>query len=125
MMRGLATTIGLAAMLATGVQAQTENAPTGDAAKGRDTFMRAGCFACHGTLGKGAERAPRLATEPWPIDAFIMKVRDPSNFAMPSGMPFYTEKSLTDGDLADIHAFLTSVPGDPAPKDIPLLHLTK
>lgn len=124
-MRGMATAVGLIVVLATGVQAQTESLPKGDPKKGQDTYMRAGCFGCHGTLGKGAERAPRVAVEPWPIEAFIMKVRDPSNFASPSGMPFYTEKSLTDADLADIHAFLSTVPGDPLPKDIPLLHLTK
>jgi mono/diheme cytochrome c family protein len=37
-------------------------------------------------------------------------------------MPPYTSKSISDKELADIAAFLRTVPKDPDPKTIPLLN---
>jgi ubiquinol-cytochrome c reductase cytochrome c subunit len=37
-------------------------------------------------------------------------------------MPAYSEKALSDRDIADIHAYLASIPAPPAVKDIPLLN---
>jgi hypothetical protein len=36
-------------------------------------------------------------------------------------MPPYTAKVVKDTELADIHAFLQSLPQPPAVKDVPLL----
>jgi mono/diheme cytochrome c family protein len=36
-------------------------------------------------------------------------------------MPPYTEKVLSDAQVADIHAYLASIPRGKAPADIPLL----
>ncbi len=37
-------------------------------------------------------------------------------------MPPYTDKAVSDSELADIHAFLRTLPQPPAVKDIPLLN---
>jgi hypothetical protein len=36
-------------------------------------------------------------------------------------MPPYTSKVVTEADLADIYAFLKTIPQPPSVKDIPLL----
>jgi cytochrome c1 len=37
-------------------------------------------------------------------------------------MPPYTEKTVSDQELADIYAYLKSLPEPPKAKDIPLLN---
>jgi hypothetical protein len=39
----------------------------------------------------------------------------------PNSMPPYTEKVVTDAEIADIRAFLASLPQPPNPDSIPLL----
>jgi mono/diheme cytochrome c family protein len=58
----------------------------------------------------------RLAPNPLPWEAFSGSVRS-TNRAMPP----YSEKILSDGDLADIYAYLQSVPKPPDVNGIPLL----
>jgi mono/diheme cytochrome c family protein len=89
------------------------------AEKGKAAFMRHGCWQCHGTEGQGSiatSNGKRLAPNPLPWEAFAGFVRS-TNRAMP---PF-SEKILSDGDLADIYAYLQSIPKPAAVKDIPLL----
>ncbi|HET7191793.1 MAG TPA: cytochrome c [Pseudolabrys sp.] len=84
---------------------------------GKTVFMRSGCWECHGTLGQGSiatSNGKRIAPDPLPWEAFSGFVRS-SNRAMP---PF-SEKILSEADLADIYAYLQSVPKPPA--NIPLL----
>ena len=83
------------------------SAPAGNAAAGRKIYMKVGCNACHGNEGQGAQpTGPRLAPNPSPYAAFSRYVRVPR-----ANMPPYTEKVLTDRDLADIYAFLRAQPG--------------
>ena len=51
--------------------------------------------------------------------AFTNYIRNPPR---PNIMPSYSSKVLQDAELADIYAFLKSVPASPAAKDIPLLN---
>lgn len=84
---------------------------------GKTVFMRSGCWECHGTLGQGSiatSNGKRIAPNPLPWETFSGFVRS-SNRAMPS----FSEKILSDADLADIYAYLQSVPKPPA--DITLL----
>jgi mono/diheme cytochrome c family protein len=84
---------------------------------GKTVFMNSGCWECHGTLGQGSiatSNGKRIAPDPLPWEAFSGFVRS-SNRAMP---PF-SEKILSESDLADIYAYLQSVPKPPA--NIPLL----
>ena len=92
-------------------------ATAASAEHGKTVFMHSGCWECHGTLGQGSiatSSGKRIAPDPLPWETFSGFVRS-SNRAMP---PF-SEKILSDTDLADIYAYLQSVPKPPA--DIPLL----
>ena len=84
--------------------------------KGKAAFMKAGCWQCHGMVGQGGVTGPRLAPEPIPFEAFQGFVRSSSR-----QMPPYREPVLSDADLADIHAYLQSIPKPKDYKSIPLL----
>ena len=86
-----------------------------DAGKGRATFVRAGCWECHGYEGQGGV-GPKLAPGPVAAPALKAFVRTTSG-----DMPAYTAKILSDADLDDIYAYLQSIPKSPDPKTIPLL----
>jgi mono/diheme cytochrome c family protein len=58
-----------------------------------------------------------LAPDPLPGETFFAYVRS-TNRAMP---PF-SDKILSDGDLADIYAYLQSIPKPPDVSSIPLLN---
>ena len=112
--------IGLAALsLALAGAASAQNAPPqGDAAKGKATFMADGCYECHGRVGQGGRlTGPRLALTQLPLDAFTQQLRQPSN-----EMPPYETGVVSDQDVADIYAYLQSLPPPKSAKDIPLLN---
>ena len=87
-----------------------------DAAKGKSAFMKNGCWQCHGELGQGGAAGKTLAPKPMPFEAFNVFVRN-SNGPMPP----YPKEILSDADLADIHAYLQSIPAARDYKSIPLL----
>jgi mono/diheme cytochrome c family protein len=111
-----AAAISLAALA--GVQAQ--DAPRGDAANGKRLYLADGCFTCHGRSGQGGAYntpAPILAHTAMPFDGFKGQVRNPIN-----DMPAFPTVILSDKDIADIYAFVESLPGPRAPKDYPILN---
>ncbi|HEV2956274.1 MAG TPA: cytochrome c [Xanthobacteraceae bacterium] len=85
-------------------------------ANGRVVFMKVGCYECHGTQGQGGGAGPRIAPDPLPFDGLAAFVR-----ASSGEMPPYTTTLLSDSDLADIYAYLQSIPRPPALADVPLL----
>jgi mono/diheme cytochrome c family protein len=87
-----------------------------DAAKGKVAFVKNGCYQCHGFAAQGGV-GPKLGPKPMPYEAFTNFVRT-SNRAMPP----YSEQILSNEDLADIYAYLESIPAGPDPKSIPLLN---
>jgi ubiquinol-cytochrome c reductase cytochrome c subunit len=90
----------------------------GDAAHGRQVFKAVGCYECHGLVGQGSvQSGPRLAPDPMPLASLTQLLRQPLN-----QMPAYSDKALSDRDVADIHAYLASIPQPPPVKDIPLLN---
>ena len=95
------------------VQAETavaQDAPDGNAEVGRETYVEYGCPACHGYEGQGAgNTGPRLAPDPIAFRALSVYVRQPSG-----NMPPYTAEVVTDQELADIYAFLESIPPPPS-----------
>ena len=108
--------IGLAA-LAAGLVFASGAAVAADATKGKQNFMKYGCWQCHGTVGQGSPiSGPKLAPDPLPLEAMSAFIRS-SNRAMPP----YKEDVLPNADLADIHAYLSSVPKPADYKTIPLL----
>lgn len=98
--------------------AQSLGAPPGGAKRGERVYVDQLCYTCHGTVGQGGERGsgPRIYPNPFPYQAFVMQVRKPRQ-----AMPPYTDKHLSDQDLADIYHYLFSTRRSPAAKDIPLL----
>ena len=109
-----------AAMLAAmgGAAVAQEKAPAGDAAQGKATFMADGCWQCHGTVGQGSRASgPRIARTQLPYDAFVHQLRSPSN-----EMPPYVAAVLPDAEVANIYAYLQSLPAPPAAKDLSLLN---
>ena len=117
---GIVAGILLAIFSATG-QAQNsppssaEAAAAGNAENGKKLFNTVGCWMCHGYSGQGGTGA-RIAPDPIALPAFIRYVRAPR-----AQMPPYTAKVLKDSELADIHAFLKTIPKSPDPASIPLL----
>jgi mono/diheme cytochrome c family protein len=93
-----------------------EHAEAATAERGKKLFVSYGCYECHGRAAQGGV-GPRLGPDPLPL-AFIEKyVRHPTG-----SMPPYTEKTVSNADLASIYAFLKSLPQPPKAKDIPLLN---
>jgi mono/diheme cytochrome c family protein len=116
--------IGLAALavvtLSAGAFALAQDVPRGDAANGRRIYLAVGCFTCHGRSGQGGAYtgpAPILARTALPFEGFKALIRDPSN-----NMPAYSDVVLSDQDIADVYAFLESLPGPRSPKDISILN---
>ena len=88
----------------------SSQAPAGNAANGKKLFTAIGCYQCHGYEAQGSTATgPRLAPRPLPFAALSKYVRRPTG-----QMPPYTAKVLADTELADIYAFLMSVPAAPA-----------
>ena len=87
-------------------------AQPGDAVeRGKQTFMRVGCYQCHGREAQGASTGPRLGPNPLPLAAFTRAIRTPRN-----EMPPYSVKLLADGELADVYAFVAA---RPRPHELP------
>jgi len=110
------TAMGLGA---TGL-ASAQDAPKGDAANGKTIFLRDGCFTCHGRSGQGGAYngpAPILAHTALPFDGFKGQIRNPAN-----DMPAYSDAVLSDKEIADIYAFVQTLPGAGSPKDHPILN---
>lgn len=91
-------------------------APSSDAARGKALFVQDGCYACHGTAGHGEPYGPRLAPKPLPFAVVLGQLRQPR-----ADMPRYAPRFVSDQDVADIYAYLSSVPAGPKASDIPLL----
>ena len=84
--------------------------PARNLENGKKLFEKYGCSDCHGLLGQGAPTSgPRIAPNPLPLAAFIRYVRAPR-----LQMPPYTAKVMPDQELADVRAYLATVP-KPAP----------
>ena len=91
----------------------------GSAEKGKVAIVQHGCFQCHGTWGQGSvvtSQGKVIADTQLPFESFKAFVRT-TNRAMPP----YSEKILSDDDLADIYAYLEAVPKTDF-KTIPLLN---
>src|SRR5688572_27111376 len=107
----------ISAALFAGAAAIGAPAPEGDPMKGKASYLKYGCYTCHGYEGQGAAATgKKLAPNPMPYAAFSGFVR--STFQQ---MPPFTAEILPEQDLVDIHAYLRSIPAAPNPANIPLL----
>jgi mono/diheme cytochrome c family protein len=105
----------LAALLLTaGVMAADK---PGNATRGKQLYMDTGCYQCHGTRGTGGGFAgPRLTPTPIPFEGFLQQLRHPR-----ARMPIYTAVVMPNADVADIYAYLQSIPQGKTADQIPLL----
>ena len=117
-MRTSATTVtALGTTLILGVTIAMGGAKSGNAARGKQLYMATGCYQCHGTTGEGGGNAgPRLAPQPIPLEALRVQLRHPR-----ARMPVYTAVVMPDADVADIYAYLQSVPRGRTADEIALL----
>jgi mono/diheme cytochrome c family protein len=91
----------------------------GDAKHGKELFTKYSCYACHGFSGQNGNGA-RLVPMKFPQAGFIAYVRNPPR---PNQMPSFSPKVLTDADLADIYAYIRTLPdSSPPPASIPILN---
>ena len=130
----------LIALAAVAVSTPVWAADAGNAENGKRLYMRDGCYECHGTTGLGAgATGAKLAPHPIPVEAMIAQLRH-SRQAIPQNaetetsnakqdirqaMPEYSAKVISDAEIADIHAFLMTIPDGPQVKDIPVLNRIK
>lgn len=86
-------------------------------ARGKQLYLATGCYQCHGTSGEGGGNAgPRLAPGPMPYQGLLLQLRKPR-----ARMPVYTAVVMPDSDVADIYAYLQSVPKGKTAEEIPML----
>jgi mono/diheme cytochrome c family protein len=96
--------------------ARAQNTPSGNAVEGRRLYLAVGCFTCHGRSGQGGAMngpASILAKTAMPFDGFKGQLRQPI-----SDMPAYSEIVMSDEQIADIYAFLQTLPGPLPTKDM-------
>jgi len=110
---GVVATLSL--LLAAGVSVSLAADTGGNVAHGKQLYMDTGCYQCHGTVGAGGA-GPRLAPTPLPIAAYMIQLRHPR-----ARMPVYTSVVMPDADVADIYAYLLSLPKAKSAADIPML----
>ena len=92
------------------------------ATHGREVYLTLGCYTCHGTVGQGGAGAI-LAPNTLPLAAFQTWVRNGTpGWSVTSGMPGWSQRVLSDDDLADVHEYLATLPPPKPAKDIPLLN---
>ena len=116
----LATVVVLAGSIAM-AQGARPPAPAAQVARGKVLFNTIGCSLCHGTAGQGGigpMSGPRIAVrDDLPVEAFTYLVRHPA-----AAMPPYSEKVLSDAQIADLRAYLAGSFRPGHVSDIPLLH---
>ena len=126
-MRQLMNLLSLGALaLATAAAGQQAGEDlSGNAMRGAERYLDLHCYACHGYSGEtgSGERLnpPRMNQE-----GFIAYVRvgNMARRSPPAGswMPAYAGSDVSDQDLADIYAWLTSLESTSPPvEEIPLL----
>jgi mono/diheme cytochrome c family protein len=110
-----------AAMLLMAAAASTQTPPpaaAGNETHGKELFVKYSCYACHGFSGQNGNGA-RLVPMKFPETGFIAYVRNPPRA---NQMPSYSPKVLADADLADIYAYIKTLPDSaPAAASIPIL----
>jgi mono/diheme cytochrome c family protein len=112
--------VGLAALAAglqLGILASVDDVFAASAEKDKTAFEKHGCWQCHAFQGQGGVTGPKIAPDPIAFEAFQAFVRSTDR-----NMPPYPEAILSNEDLADIYAYLQSIPKAADYKTIPLLN---
>jgi mono/diheme cytochrome c family protein len=116
MRSALISSILIGAALVASITALAADKPA-NVARGQQLYLATGCYQCHGTSGEGGGNAgPRLAPGPIPYEGVVRQLRHPR-----ARMPVYTDVVMPDRDVADIYAYLQSVPKGKTAAEIPML----
>ena len=118
--RSLAIVAIAAVLLPHLAPAQSQSTPSGNADTGKKLFLKDGCWECHGYAGQGGRDGARIGATSLTLQGVIRYVRKPTG-----SMPAFTDKLISDQEMADIYAYLKSLPPVKAAKDIPLLNQLK
>ena len=113
------TTFAIALALGAALCAQSQpaaTAPPGNRDNGKRLYEKSTFFFCHGTAGQGSVYGARLALVARNLQSFTRYVRQPAG-----RMPAFTDRILSDQELADIFAYLRSLPAAKPVAEIPLL----
>ena len=86
------------------------------AEKGKQLYMTIGCQACHGRTAQGVGGNRKLAPKPISLAAAITYIRKPAG-----QMIAYGPKILSDAEIADMWAYLQTIPDNPAPASVAIL----
>lgn len=119
----IAAAAAMSVALGAGLGAQTPAPPqafSGGVAAGQRLYTRETCSYCHGTAAQGSITGPHLAAIARNLEGFTRYVRRPTG-----SMPAFTERVVSDQDLAAIFAFLKSLPAATPVTEIPLLERLK
>ncbi len=101
-----------------GSQAEPPLDLEGDAENGKTLYKQYTCYGCHGYTGETGF-ATRLNPPRMRQARFITYLRNPTN---PTRMPPYQQSEVSDQKLANIYAYLRSLPSaSPDAESIPLL----
>ena len=92
--------------LASAQTPSSQAAPAGNAEAGKKLYVSYGCYQCHGHEAQGSSATgPRLGPNPIAFAAFSRYIRRPTG-----QMPPYTDKVVSNTDMADIYAFVQARP---------------
>jgi mono/diheme cytochrome c family protein len=109
--------VTIATVLASaGTRVAGQTPPSGNATNGKQLFEKQNCYYCHGTAGQGGRDGARIAATALTVVQFTRYVRRPAG-----AMPAYTAKLVTDEQLADVYAYLKTLPAAQPPAQIPIL----
>jgi ubiquinol-cytochrome c reductase cytochrome c subunit len=112
LLRTLVAGAALTAIALTNASAQ--DTPKGDPKTGLANFQKYGCYTCHGIVGQGTLRdGPRINAAAIGYGAVLTQLRTPRY-----EMPAYTAVQISDSGVADIFAYLTTLPKAPDPKTL-------
>ena len=117
-MRLVQVVVATAVVLSAAVVFAQAPAAGGDAKNGKELFNKYTCYGCHGFSAQNGPAGNRLNPMKMTLQGFTALVRNPG---APNRMPPYSAKVISDAQLADIYAYLKTLPDAPAAKDIPLL----
>lgn len=117
--------LGVLALAAAAAGQSAGEGLSGDVERGAARYLDLHCYACHGYSGETGS-GQRLNPPRMNQDGFIAYVRvgNMARRSPPAGswMPAYAGSDVSDQDLADIYAWLTSLESSSPPvEDIPLL----
>jgi ubiquinol-cytochrome c reductase cytochrome c subunit len=107
----------LAALIGAAEASAQQTPKAANAENGKHLFTADGCYQCHGYQGQGSNAGARLAPKPLPLATMIAYIRKPTGV-----MPPVTAKVVSDAELADIRAYLETIPAPPDVKSIKLLN---